>query len=218
MHNVCYSGDMSHADQTSLPAVLRLDTADAPDVIAVFCDAFFDYPVFRYVLRDAGADYPRQLQMLITLFVTARVLRNEQMFGVRIGDRLAAAATTSIPDNVEPSEAFTAMREATWAALGRDTRARYEDCVQAWTPLAVNVPQIHVNMIGVRAAQQRTGLAGQILRAIHEYSLTTPPSQGVTLTTEDPRNVSFYEHLGYHIVGQGRIGEQMDTWGFFRPN
>jgi hypothetical protein len=43
-------------------------------------------------------------------------------------------------------------------------------------------------------------------------------SQGVSLTTEEPRNVTFYQHLGYQIIGEGSITPEMRTWGFFRYN
>ena len=45
-----------------------------------------------------------------------------------------------------------------------------------------------------------------------------PESRGISLTTESAANVPFYEHLGYRIVGYGRIGTGLETWGFFRPD
>ena len=200
-------------------SVEQVPASAALHVVNVFWEAFYDYPVFRYVLRESGESYAQHLSKLIGLFVTARVLRNEPMFGVfdSRGD-LVAATTTSIPDDGPASGEFTAAREVTWKELGEGARARYERCVQAWKPLSVAIPQLHVNMIGVCKSYQRTGLAGRLLRHVHELSRNSPPSEGVTLTTEDPRNVEFYQHLGYQIVGQGNISDEIRTWGFFRPN
>jgi GNAT superfamily N-acetyltransferase len=200
-------------------AVARVPNQDAMQVISVFCDAFHRYPVFRYVL-DAAANpkYNYQLKKLIGLFVTARVLRNEPMFGVTKGSALVAAMTTSVPDASEPSEEFHALREAVWAELGAAARARYDQCTAKWTALAVDVPQLHVNMIGVRPAFQRTGLAVRLLKHVHELSRYSVFSEGVSLTTEEPRNVAFYQHLGYRIVGHDHITPDMATWGFFRRN
>jgi hypothetical protein len=45
-----------------------------------------------------------------------------------------------------------------------------------------------------------------------------PDSRGISLTTESAGNVPFYQRLGYRMVGHGRIGPGLETWGFFRPD
>ena len=200
-------------------AVEPLPGIAAPHVVNVFWESFYDYPVFRFLLQDSGEQYAQHLSKLIGLFVMARVLRHEPMFGVFDSQgSLVAATTTSIPDDAEPSPEFAAARDATWAELGPRAFARYQRCVDAWKPLGVKVPQLHVNMIGVCKSYQRTGLAGRLLRHVQELSRLSPPSEGVTLTTEDPRNVPFYQYLGYQVVGEGSISDEIKTWGFFRPN
>ncbi|HEY0810294.1 MAG TPA: GNAT family N-acetyltransferase [Longimicrobiales bacterium] len=202
----------------SLELVERVANEQAGEVVSVFCDAFYYYPVFRYVLGADNPDYDIQLQKMIGLFVMARVLRNEPIFGIARGARLVGAATTSIPDDQPPTAEFNALRDAVWSQLGDAARARYERCVAAWQPLGMHVPQHHVNMIGVRYAFQKFGLAGRLMASVHEMSRASGFSHGVSLTTEDPQNVSFYEHLGYRIVGEGRITPEIPTWGFFRYN
>jgi GNAT superfamily N-acetyltransferase len=59
----------------STPQILRLDRAEADRVSDVMSEAFYDYPVTRYVLRDALGDYDRRLRRLVNFFVMARVLR-----------------------------------------------------------------------------------------------------------------------------------------------
>jgi GNAT superfamily N-acetyltransferase len=202
----------------SLELVAHVPNEQAGEVVSVFCDAFYYYPVFRYVLGANNPQYDLQLQKLIALFVLNRVLRNETMLGIARGNRLVAAATTSIPDDQPPPAEFTSVREAVWNELGTAALERYQRCVTAWQPLSVHVPQIHVNMIGVRHAYQRTGLAGRVMASVHELSRTSHESQGVSLTTEEPRNVDFYKHLGYQVVGEQNITPEMQTWGFFRYN
>jgi GNAT superfamily N-acetyltransferase len=202
----------------SLQLMERVPAGQADEVVSVFCDAFYYYPVFRYVLGEDNPQYDAQLQKLIALFVLNRVLRNETMLGIARGNRLVAAATTSIPDDQPPPAEFTSVREVVWNELGPAALERYQRCVAAWEPLSVRVPQIHVNMIGVRHAYQRTGLAGRLMASVHELSRASHESQGVSLTTEEPRNVDFYQHLGYRIVGQADITSGMQTWGFFRDN
>jgi hypothetical protein len=40
----------------------------------------------------------------------------------------------------------------------------------------------------------------------------------VTLSTEDPKNVPVYQHVGYGVVGQARVTDDLETWFFFRPD
>ena len=48
-------------------------------------------------------------------------------------------------------------------------------------------------------------------------SESDPISRGVSLSTENPKNVSLYEHFGYRIVSHETVGE-IETWGFFRED
>ena len=53
------------------PAVERLAPGEAPEAVAVLCEAFHDYPVMRHVL--GGADgYDDRLARLVTFFCAAR--------------------------------------------------------------------------------------------------------------------------------------------------
>lgn len=197
--------------------VRRLSPGDAPAVADVFCDAFRDYPVMRWVVGAAGDAYEARLRTLIGLFVAARALRGEPMLAIEVDRRLVAAATVSFPGQGEEPAAMAAVREATWGELGAEARARYERCGVAWQAFDVEGPHTHLNMIGVRPAQRGKGLAALLLAEVHELSRTSPGSQGVTLTTENAANVPFYQKAGYHVVGQARISPELETWSFFRP-
>ncbi len=53
------------------------------------------------------------------------------------------------------------------------------------------------------------------LNAVYdELSRSRPESAGVTLTTEVPENLPFYERLGYRILGSATVGD-VTTWFFF---
>jgi GNAT superfamily N-acetyltransferase len=180
------------------------------------CEAFADYPVMRYVLGDVG-DYAGRLRTLIGFFVAARVLRRDAILAISAGSELGGVALCTLPGLASPP-ALQEIREKTWAALGADARGRYDQCVRAWEPLAVAEPNIHVNMLAVPPRFQGRGLGRALLDRVHAMSGEHPDSRGVTLTTESPANVGFYQHLGYHIVGHGRIAPGLETWGFFRPD
>lgn len=205
---------VSHA---ALP-VHRLSEAYVRHVVDVLCNAFHDYPVMRYVIGPVGGDYDRHLRTLTNFFVMARVWREEPILGIFDGEELVAAATLTLPGKRQPPAALAQLREAVWRELGEAARLRYEAFGQATRKFDMNPPHYHLNMIGVRRSHAGRGLARLLIDAVHGISQSDPASHGVTLTTEEPSNVSLYQHFGYEIVGHARIDAQLETWGFFRPN
>jgi GNAT superfamily N-acetyltransferase len=202
----------------TLEGPIRLENADADAVTRVLVDAFYDYPVMRYVLSDSAA-YDRDLHRLTALFVMARVLRSDAMYGVRQGSELVAVATTSTPtDGLTEPAALAGLTESAWAELGPAARERYTRCIVAWEPLTVHVPQIHINMLGVLRPRHRQGLGRLLLDHVHAASEAQGRSEGVTLTTEIMANVQLYQHFGYEIVGRVDVAPGLETWGLYRPN
>jgi GNAT superfamily N-acetyltransferase len=170
----------------------------------------------RYVLGHAG-DYGARLHTLIGFFVAARVLRRDAILTVTSGPEVSGVALCTLPGLPSPA-VLQEAREKTWAALGADTHARYDDCVRVWEPLAVAEPNLHVNMVAVPPRFQGRGLGRALLERVHAMSREHPESRGVTLTTESPANVPLYQHMGYRIVGHAQITPGLETWGFFRPD
>jgi len=202
--------------------VTPLSFDNVVEVVSVFTDAFHDYPVMRYVLGpDApggGAPYNVRLHRLFQLFVSGRAYRNEPMLGIRDGTgRLVGAVAMSLPDAQDPPPAFIALRESIWAELGGDARARYDAYASAAGFFSKAPRHHHLNMIGVRRSQQRTGLARALLGAVHDLAEADANSAGVSLTTERPENVTLYEYFGYRVDGHARVTSELETWGLFRP-
>ena len=193
-----------------------LDGPRADDVIGVLCDAFADYPIMQYVLGEGG-DYGARLHTLIGFFAGARFLRQDAIIGVSVDGELRGVALCSLPDRVPPPE-MDQLRERTWAALGPSARARYDRCVEVWTPLGVAEPNVHLNMLAVPPRYQGQGLARTLLDRVHALSRERDDSRGVTLTTEMEPNVALYQHMGYRIVARGTIAPGLETWGMYRPD
>jgi ribosomal protein S18 acetylase RimI-like enzyme len=200
------------------PTVVRIPREDVSRVIDTLTQAFRDYPVMRYVLGDCGEEYDVRLRTLVGFFVMARALRDEPLFGIPENDQLCAAAIVSYPERAESPEELGVLREQVWAEVGHDARVRYDRCGQIWRPLGIETPHIHLNMIGVLPSHQGRGLARRLLDHVHGLSRSTPGSEGVTLTTEDPGNVAIYRRVGYEVVGHARVAPELETWAMFRRN
>ena len=103
-----------------------------------------------------------------------------------------------------------------WSELGKAARERYEKLGEIWQQFTIPDSHYHLNMIGVSRSHNGSGLGRLLLDAVHELSRDEPNSIGVSLTTEDPANVSLYEYFGYEIVGSAMFSPSYETWSFFR--
>ena len=197
--------------------ILTLNEKRIPDVTDVLCDAFRNYPVMDFVLGSSG-DFPERLQELIRFFVMARFHRGEPVLGIGDRNRLYGAALISDPGNSTNPPALQDLRERVWARLGEAARSRYGQFSDASAGFSVNVPHIHLNMIGIRAGTQGTGYGRRLMKQVQRISSDSGSSHGVSLTTEDPEKVSFYRHLGYDLLGETPVAPDLRTWSFFRPD
>lgn len=197
--------------------VARFFKENLTEITDVLREAFYNYPVMKYVLGDKE-DYDNRLRKLVTFFVSARVLRNEPMLGIcNEENKLVAAALVTLPDDIPPPEEFLKQRELLWAELGSEEKDRYENYGIATSRLRPKEPHHHLNMIGVRNAYQGKGLARQLINAVEALASEHPSSVGVSLDTEVESNVNFYLHLGYELLGQTNVDKNLKTWGFFKP-
>jgi GNAT superfamily N-acetyltransferase len=198
----------------TMPKLERLTGDRAPEIVSVFCDAFHDYPVMRFVVGASG-DYDERLHSLINFFVVRRAQQGGPMFGMVENGRLLAAATTTLPrEPLMPAEA-AALRDETWRRLGEDARARYETYAAATKALAIVEPHHHLNMIGVRTEGKGRKLARPLLDAVRALAFEDPNSSGVSLTTESAPNLTLYEHFGYRVHGHVHVTPQLESWGLF---
>ena len=195
----------------------------APDrlgeAVDVLSEAFHDYPVMRYVIGAAGDAYASRLRAMLTFFTSARFIQDELVTGaVTTDDVVVGVANSTLPGTQRSPAILGTEREAVWRELGADALARHEAYGSATAPFAVDRPNYHLAMLGVRRSHAGTGVARRLLDALHDTSRRDPRSAGVTLTTEDPSNVALYQHFGYEVVGHTRVTDTLESWGFFRPD
>jgi GNAT superfamily N-acetyltransferase len=191
------------------------------EVVAVLCAAFRDYPVMRYVLKDAGDAYGERLPILIGYFTESRFARGYPVLGIEDPEtgRLVAAANVNPPHAVPAPSSLERRLEEVGRALGDAAMARFSDFANTGTPGIPAEPHYHLGMIGVLPDRQDDGFGRGMLEAVHAMSAEDPGSDGVSLTTETPVNVGLYEHFGYRVLEHAttRDGE-LETWKLFRPN
>jgi len=196
---------------------LTIRPASADEVVDVLAEAFAGYPVMNRILGPVAGD-PERIRELTRLFVINRELRGDPVLLAEEQGVGLAAMTMTPPDSPAAPPELEPLALATWARLGADAQARYDAFADAANSVEPEEPNLHVNMVGVRPLARGRGLARRLLDQAHRRSARRPDSRGVGLTTENPANVPFYEHLGYRVVGHAQVADDFATWGLFRPD
>jgi ribosomal protein S18 acetylase RimI-like enzyme len=202
----------------SRPLVTAVPREALDAVVDVFAEAFAGYPVMRYTVGEAG-DVAARERRLVRLFVTRRVARGGPMYAVSNRDKssgmnFAGAILLTTPNEPEAPPEVAQISAEAWRELGEDARVRYDEYAAASNFFAEYPPHLHLNMIGVRRDQKGSGIGRVLLDAVRELAEAERSWAGVSLTTENPRNVDLYQHFGYEVAGQSTFGPH-DTWGMY---
>lgn len=195
--------------------VIRLPPERFDEAVEALCDAFRDYPVMRYVLKDAGDDYFTHLTHLVGYFTASRFARGWPVLGVEREGRVVAVANINPPHSVPAPPELIQRYEEMCRVLGDKAIQRFHAFADACGPLEPDEPHYYLGMIGVRREAQGLGCARQLLDELHRLSANDPASSGVVLTTETQENLPFYEKFGYRVLGEARA-EELRTWTLFR--
>ena len=198
-------------------SIINLSRENIPEITDVLYEAFYNYPVMKYVLGDKDY-YDYRLRKIIEFFVSARTFRNDPMFGIYddVDKKLIASATVTLPGDIPMPEEFFRRRELLWTEIGSEEKARYENYGNVAFGLLPKEPHHHLNMIGVRNAYQGKGLARKLIDEVEKLVLEDPTSTGLSLNTEVVSNVNFYLHLGFKLLGKAIVDNDLVTWGFFK--
>ena len=197
--------------------VIPLSQDRLPEAVAVLCDAFYDYPVMRFI-TGAAPEYDQLLHQLVTMFVSARALRGSPVLGaVDTSGELIGIATVSLPKEAAAPPEFDRLRDAVWRRLGQAAQSRYDRYGETCMRFEPQEPHHHLNMLGVRRSHAGQGFARPLLEAVHELCRRNPASCGVSLSTELPENVKLYEYFQYQVLGTAAVAEDLETWVLYWP-
>jgi len=209
---------MTVINARAIAMVEQLSVDRAEQAVDVLVDSFYDYPVMRHIIGDTVDEYEGRLRKLVRFFVAARYCRDEPVLAVKESGRAVATAILTPPFQREAIPSLAKHREAVWKELGQDSRDRYEALGDLCRLFEIPEPHYHLNMIGVLKSHAGSGYGRLLLDAVHELSQEDLDSTGVTLNTEDAKNIPLYEHFGYRVIGRVRVTDDMDTWVMCRED
>ncbi|RCV52794.1 GNAT family N-acetyltransferase [Marinitenerispora sediminis] len=180
---------------------------DTPAVAESLADAFADYSWTRWALPDD--DYHTRLRAMQLYFLDHVGLPHGRVW---VTDDLAAAAVWTCPDTEVPAEVFTAP-ELTGLYGDRAAPVGRADALLA--PHRPTEPCWFLATVGVRRAAQGHGLGGRVIAA----GLRAADESGrpAFLETSEPRNVRFYQRLGFTVTAEVRLPDDAPvTWCMLR--
>lgn len=192
--------------------VERLGLDDRDDVVEVLALAFVDYPVFRFVLRGSeGSTFQAHIRHLIGYYADSRLLRGWPVLGIREKGRLVAAALVSDPVRTPAPESLQASFRRVSAIIGPDAIERMDRFESILDPYLPEFATYFVGMLGVVPDRRGAGYGRALMEQVAQMATDRDEAHGVTLSTEDPGNLSFYQHLGYRILGKADLRD-LTTW------
>jgi GNAT superfamily N-acetyltransferase len=199
--------------------VTRLSSAHQDETVVVLCESFYDYPVMRFVLADAGRRYDQHLSALVAYLCSRRLVGDGWVLGAMADGNLAGVSIFDEPggDMVETEEMHQHWLCALVRNIGESAVARLSEYDKVGESLMPQGDYHYLGMLGVLSRYQGLGLGKQLVEATQALAAGSPASSGVCLSTETPGNVPFYQHLGFEIVGEAEVGD-VHTWCMFSPH
>lgn len=200
----------------SFPAILPLGEDDLPAAAAGLARAFQDDPLQTYVFPDPAERATRSPGHF------APLLR----YGLAFGEVLTTsrpsdgAAVWLGPDawEVTPARAAAAGLDDLPSVMGAAAAERFFSVLAAIDPYHHSqVPAAHwyLMVVGVAPEAQGQGIGRALLQPILDRA--DAAFQPCYLETAQPRNVAFYEHLGFRrVVEAVESNSGLRVWAFRR--
>jgi GNAT superfamily N-acetyltransferase len=181
--------------------------ADVPSLAVTFAAAMSDDVMIRWPMPDATPAMQRELfRVILTPYAELGILWKIHGCG---------AGAAWLPPAV--AERFAEIDRATWAAINpltSDGGARY---AAFWDWLGAHVPAEpcwFLDVVAVAPAAQGQGLGRTLVR--HGLERARADGCPAFLETGNPRNVPFYESLGFQTVDEKRAPDGGPTIWFMQ--
>jgi ribosomal protein S18 acetylase RimI-like enzyme len=197
----------SRGRHPSLSGVFELDESHAEEAIELLVLAFEADPAYRYFCDGQRPGYRRRLRFLFRSGRAMALASGQPVLGILSGERLAGLAITQEPEGGVPVAAQLLWLLKVALLAGPLVPWRILRELKITERERPSAPHFYLSILAVHPDFQGSGCGRALLEALHARSQQHPQSTGVCLETENPKNVSFYEHLGYRVTARNTLAD-----------
>lgn len=187
------------------------------EVLEALTLGFETDPGYLSLVRASGEAGPQLIRLLMRSTLELHLAARQPVFAIAqeegvLGVSLVEEPGASLPLLAAGKELARLLRGTTASVAFRAIRG-----LLALMRERPREPHHYLAMLAVHPRARGRGLARALLEDLHAASGSHPDSIGVALDTSNSRNLTLYEHFGYHTVSELRVSGA-DTWCMFRSN
>ncbi|MGD8865070.1 MAG: GNAT family N-acetyltransferase [Anaerolineales bacterium] len=198
------------------PRPTHLNRAHITEAAKVLARAFDGDPLMQAFFAEALIPADQARQELFRLSCLIRLELGWPLIGVMENRKVCGVACISFPEHPGWPDRLEDLYVEYKQKIGLEPAKifdRYTLLVDQNRPKKAHH---FLAVLGVDPQYQGRGLGGLLLEDVHQRAAAHPTSTGVALDTENPRNLTFYEHHGYSLTSVSKLGD-IKLYHFFRP-
>lgn len=189
-------------DVTSAAACLAAAFADDPQM------AFF-FPGDPPLRRDLVTEF-------FSILMAARLALGMPVLLSKSDGRILGAVMGYDTQRLE----WPSAHQQRWALLQQrqaSMASRFERADAISEEYKPQEPHFYLGVLGVHPSMQGKGAGGALIKAYCDLAERDPVSAGTFLETAQRKNLAFYKHCGFQLLGQGELAPGKPFWCLFRP-
>ena len=187
----------------SASPVVHATAADLDALSVALADAFADDPVQRWLFAGAS-DFRASLGRFFRFFVDEYLALGhvylEQGGAGRGGAMWAPPSRDILHDEARLAELIALVQDE----IGEDPTLRLMELARA-AEYRPEAPHFYLGILGVSPDGQGAGLGGRLIDPVIE--MCDRAGMLTHLESSNPRNIGFYERLGFDVVDEYRCGD-----------
>lgn len=197
--------------------IFSIKEQDLVEAANILSSSFKDYEVMRYLFNDSGNDYEAHIAEFFLAFYQFGLANNWPCYGVKVSQQWVAVALGCNSSEQEIIKGSDDALTEFYKTISPQARRRIEQYDQQADATHPSKAHFFIDSIGTHPDHQGKGYAKALILKYQELSKSDVHSTGVGLNTESDNNINFYQHLGYQVTAQQKIGS-LTSWSLFRAD
>jgi len=183
-----------------------IDVSRPENAIKIFAEAFKDDPMHLLIFEDDS----NRLEKVeaIYRFVVSCIVPEQKLTlkGLEYNEKLAGVIIITEPGN---KREWTPHLIEEGKKAGLITGENYGKIIREYYAKTLKYrykkPHYYINELAVSPEFQGSGFGKEMMKYVENSSDNDVNSYGIALDTSNPKNVKYYENLGYKVNGKFRL-------------